>query len=53
MDIEIAFVSSPLKTHLLACTLPYFPMTLVVAETIGFTMFRSKYNSKKKKKMAR
>ena len=30
MNVEIAFVSTPLKTRLLACTLPYFPRTLLL-----------------------
>lgn len=39
MDVEIAFVLSALKTHLLALTLPNFPVTLFVAERIGLALF--------------
>lgn len=39
MDVEIAFVLSALKTHLLAFTLPNFPMTPFVAERIGLALF--------------
>lgn len=39
VDVEIAFVLSALKTHLLAFTLPNLPMTPFVAERIGLALF--------------
>lgn len=39
MDVEIASVLSALKTHLLAFTLPNFPVTPFVAGRIGLALF--------------
>lgn len=39
MDAEITFVSSALKTHLLAFTLPHFPVILFVAERVRLALF--------------
>ena len=42
MNVEIAFVSTPLKTHLLACALPYFQMTFLLQK--GFFLLCSDLN---------